>query len=274
MGLRVHHLNCTTLRPPCARLLNGKGSLFSRGRLVCHCLLIEGNDGLILVDTALGLTYIADPRKQIGRFAAFLLSTPLDPAETAIEQVARMGFSPKDVRHIVITHLDMDHAGGLPDFPDAQVHLLALEHAAAMNPLTSQEKSRYIAAHWAHSPQWVLHPIEGEKWFGFENVQEIIPDVLLIPMVGHTRGHCAVGVKKGEKWLLHCGDVYTDRREINLGLEHCPPGARMHKRATTVDRDANARWPGILRELVRNHGDEVSIISSHDPDEFSQYQNH
>ena len=43
-----------------------------------------------------------------------------------------LGLDPRDVRHIVVTHLDLDHAGGLADFPDAKVHLHAREHAAAM----------------------------------------------------------------------------------------------------------------------------------------------
>jgi len=33
-------------------------------------------------------------------------------------------------------------------------------------------------------------------------------DVLLIPLPGHSRGHCGVAVKTGEGWLLHCGDAY------------------------------------------------------------------
>ena len=33
------------------------------------------------------------------------------------------GFRREDVRHILVTHLDFDHAGGLPDFPDAVVHV-------------------------------------------------------------------------------------------------------------------------------------------------------
>ena len=171
MGRRVHHLNCTTLRPPCARFMNGAGSIFSRGRLVCHCLLIQMENGLALVDTGLGLSYIADPVRQLGRVTAFILNTPLDPAETAVRQVAGLGFNPEDVRQIVMTHLDLDHAGGLPDFPNAHVHVLVSEHEAALHPPTSQEKGRYIPAHWAHEPKWVIHPLKGERWFGFDHVQ-------------------------------------------------------------------------------------------------------
>jgi glyoxylase-like metal-dependent hydrolase (beta-lactamase superfamily II) len=44
-----------------------------------------------------------------------------------LEQVKQLGFSPRDVRHIVLTHLDSDHAGGLENFPEAHVHVLEAE---------------------------------------------------------------------------------------------------------------------------------------------------
>ena len=272
MVRRVHHLNCTTLRPPCARFMNGTGGIFSRGRLVCHCLLIEIEDGPILVDTGLGLSYIADPIKQLGRGTVFMLSTPLDPAETAVRQVSQLGFNQEDVRHIVMTHLDLDHSGGLPDFPNAQVHVLAPEYETALHPPTSQEKGRYIPTHWAHGPKWVVHPLKGEKWFGFDHVQEILPDVFLVPMIGHTRGHCGVAVRMKEGWLFHCGDAYTDRSQIEIGSKRVPLGARMHRRTTTVDPKANERWPAQLGSLVRDREKGVSLCCSHDPVEFSRFQ--
>ena len=51
--------------------------------------------------------------------------------ETAAHQIAALGYSLDEVRHIVLTHLDLDHAGGMADFPRAQVHVLAAEHNAA-----------------------------------------------------------------------------------------------------------------------------------------------
>ena len=45
--MRIHHINCGTSRPRGARLLNGEGGFFEPARMVCHCLLIEGNDGLV-----------------------------------------------------------------------------------------------------------------------------------------------------------------------------------------------------------------------------------
>jgi glyoxylase-like metal-dependent hydrolase (beta-lactamase superfamily II) len=57
-----------------------------------------------------------------------------DYRETAYMQIKELGFNPQDVRHILVTHLDLDHAGGLSDFPEAKVHIFAPEFEAAMNP--------------------------------------------------------------------------------------------------------------------------------------------
>ena len=90
--------------------------------MVCHCLLIEGAEGLILIDTGLGSADVLQPRYRLGAMR-LLLGLRLRREETAIEQIRRFGYDTRDVRHIVLTHLDLDHVGGLSDFPDARVHV-------------------------------------------------------------------------------------------------------------------------------------------------------
>jgi hypothetical protein len=48
--MRVHHLNCGTLRPAGGRYTDGRSPVLARARLVCHCLLAESDAGLVLVD--------------------------------------------------------------------------------------------------------------------------------------------------------------------------------------------------------------------------------
>jgi glyoxylase-like metal-dependent hydrolase (beta-lactamase superfamily II) len=43
--------------------------------------------------------------------------------DTTVRQVEKLGFRTKDVTHVVLTHCDPDHAGGLADFPHADVHV-------------------------------------------------------------------------------------------------------------------------------------------------------
>ena len=48
--MRIHHLDCGSLCPVSARLVNGRGGLFARGNLVCHCLLTRGHCGVAVRD--------------------------------------------------------------------------------------------------------------------------------------------------------------------------------------------------------------------------------
>ena len=96
--MRIHHINTGTMCPIGRRFVNGTGSIFQRARMVCHCLLVETNDGLALVDTGIGLGDIANPPR-LGRKWVRQTTPLLDPAETAVQQVKALGYSPGDVRH-------------------------------------------------------------------------------------------------------------------------------------------------------------------------------
>src|SRR6476646_10502410 len=171
--MRVHHLNCGSLCPRGARLINGKGGLLERGLISCHCLAIEAGDGLVLIDTGFGIEDAHDPRR-LG--AEVLMGARAMVETTALKQLENLGFSAGDVRHILVTHLDPDHTGGLPDFPAAEVHVFAPELEAAMHPKLD-ERLRYNGTHWTHDPKWVTHRSDGgDRWFGFESVR-ILPGV-------------------------------------------------------------------------------------------------
>lgn len=269
--MRVHHLNAATMCPIGAKLIRGTGGLFERARMVCHVLLIETDDGLVLVDTGLGTGDIANP-KRLGRAFVNLLGAVLDPAETALAQVKALGFSADDVRHIVLTHMDLDHAGGLGDFPKAKVHLHAREHEAAMARKSLQAKSRYIPGQWAHNPDWQLHDGTGEQWFGFDGVRALAhtdAQVLLIPLHGHTAGHCGVAVKAPEGWLLHAGDAYFFHGSIAQDA-YTPPGLRFFQRVTDTISEARKRNQECLRQLNRTKGKEINIFCAHDTTEYDR----
>ena len=115
------------------RLLAGEGGWLETADVVCHCLLIETDDGLVLVDTGFGV----EDARDLGRLGPDLQADAARRPrieETALKQVEALGFAAGDVRRIVATHLDPDHSGGLPDFPDAEVHVFARELEAALRP--------------------------------------------------------------------------------------------------------------------------------------------
>jgi glyoxylase-like metal-dependent hydrolase (beta-lactamase superfamily II) len=274
--MRIHHINAGTLCPVGAKFVQGPeaGGWGDRARMVCHCLLVESNDGLILVDTGMGTEDLADVDGRLGKMFGSIAAPRRDPSETAIAAVRRMGFAPEDVRHIVPTHLDLDHAGGLPDFPWATVHVFEKEHAAAMARATRRERERYRRVHWAHGPRWdVRDGAEGgDYWKGFRSVRALggVDDVLLIPLEGHTRGHCGVAVRGERGWVLHAGDAYFHHREMDAS-PYCPPGLRMFQRLAAIDDRQRRENQQRLRELANSGtGSDVTIHCAHCPVELER----
>ncbi|MEQ0560671.1 MBL fold metallo-hydrolase [Amycolatopsis sp. NEAU-NG30] len=269
--MRVHHLNCGTMRPLGGKLIDGRPGVFRRATMVCHCLLLETDTGLVLVETGMGTPAAVDRVAWLG--AGFVRqSNPVpDPAQTAIAQIRALGFDPADVRDIVLTHLDLDHAGGLIDFPWARVHVYAEELRAFTDPRDAAERSRYRRIQFAHGPQWTSYADTGEPWFGFDAVRQLDglpPEILLVPLSGHTRGHAGVAVDTGSGWLLNAGDSYFFHGQVDPAAPHCPPGLKWFEGRVETVRGARLDNHRRLRQLVQEHGDEVTVFAAHDETGF------
>lgn len=273
MSYRIHHLNCGSMCPLCERLINDRqGSWHKPGRFVCHCLAIETPQGLVLVDTGLGQKDIAQPSYRLGGTYTSIFKPRLDPQETAVAQLRGLGFTPDDVRHIVVTHLDLDHAGGLADFPAAKVHVFRPELDQILQP-GWRERGRFRMPQFSHRPDWVVHEAQGESWFGFDSIRAlpgVSVDILMIPLVGHTRGHTGVAVKQGDKWLLHCGDAYYHHSQVTP-TSQAPVGSMFFQRFIASLPKERARNLARLQQLAAGHADEVELFSAHDPVELDRY---
>jgi len=261
------------MAPPGGWLVNAAPWRWTGARFVCHCLLVETADGLVLVDSALGLDDVRDPDGRLGRDFTLLIAPRLRAEDTAVRRIEALGFSREDVRHVVLTHLDLDHAGGLPDFPNATVHVTWDELQAALARRTLLERRRYRPAHLAHGPRFRTYSAEGERWNDFDCVRGLDglpPEILLVPLHGHTRGHAAVAVDTGRGWLLHAGDAYFFHEEMNPERPRCTPGLSLFQSIVEIDRSARLRNQERLRALVRAHRADVTVFSAHDPTEMAR----
>lgn len=270
--MRVHHLNCGTMRPVGGRLLDGEPGLARRAELVCHCLLLETAAGLVLVETGVGEQAGRRPDQWLGRRFRHLTRPVLADEETALAQVRRLGHDPADVRHVVLTHLDLDHAGGLADFPQATAHVHAPELRALQGAGSrGVERFRYRPVQFAHRPRFRPYEARGESWFGFDAVRELDglgPEVLFVPLAGHTRGHAGIAVDTGDGWLLHAGDAYFFHGMIDPRAPRSPRGIAAFEALMQTERRARRHNQGRLRELVAAHGSDVTVFSAHDPVEY------
>ncbi|WP_331280945.1 MBL fold metallo-hydrolase [Fischerella sp. PCC 9605] len=268
--MRIHHLNCGCMCPIGGAFFDG----FSRGltaSLVCHCLLVETNQGLILIDTGFGERDVKAPLSRLSPFFMNLNRIKFEQKYTALAQIKQLGFDKSDVRHIVLTHLDFDHAGGLEDFPEATVHVMQAEVEAAQKRRGFISSQRYRPLQWDEVKQWKYYSPGGEPWFGFEAVRDLEglpPEILLIPLTGHTHGHAGIAIETPQGWLLHAGDAYFYRHEMNTAKPRCTPGLRAYQWLMEVDRKARLHNQERLRALSLSHSSDVRLFCSHDAIEF------
>ncbi|MBC7866275.1 MAG: MBL fold metallo-hydrolase [Gloeobacteraceae cyanobacterium ES-bin-316] len=246
---KAYHLNCVEIVKPFYPVVCG------------HCLLVQDNGKLILVDTGIGLLDCLDPIGRIGQQMIDEVGYRFDESRTAVRQIEKMGLSPDLVTDCIISHLDNDHIGGLADFLNARVHMAAEEFANydSGNP-------RYLKTPLLHHPAINTYERSDLRWFGFEarkiNMNSNV-EIFLIPLFGHTFGHCGVALKIHKKWIFYVADAYYMRVELT-DINHPVSELAMAKaddnrsRITTLDK---------IRKLTNDHP-EMEVFCYHDISEF------
>lgn len=273
--MKVHHLNCGTLCPLCSKLINGHGSLNEPGKLVCHCLLIEDNNRLMMVDTGLGLQDIKQPNHRLGKFFQKTFKPKLLVEETAHHQIQALGYSPNDVTDIFPTHLDLDHIGGVSDFPNATVHVYQPELEQILKP-DFKDKLRFRQNQFKPTPTWQVYTQTDSKWFGlpaFSLKTKLGLDLFIIPLIGHTKGHVGIAVQQDNgRWILHCGDAYYHHSQLDE-VKRMPIGLKAFEASVQAIRHERINSLNQLKRLKATHSNEIEFFCAHDPVELDRYQN-
>lgn len=247
----IYHLNCLIIKTP------------TNGNAIGHCLLLQDDDKLALIDTGIGLLETKNPEKRLGQNLIEMVGFKFNENQTAIRQIEKLGFKPTQVKHSILTHLDPDHIGGLVDFPNIQIHVSTeeLENFKSGN-------ERYLPIQLAHNPEILTYGRTSENWFGLEARKVRIDfnaDIFLIPLFGHTLGHCGIAIQQKDKWILHIGDAYYLRAETEID-DH-----PVNQLATIRADNNHLRIQSLnqIKRLIKDHSNEIDIFGYHDPKEFS-----
>lgn len=236
------------------------GTLYPVGGAVVptQCLLVERTDGLLAVDAGLSVALLMDQRGL--SFERFFIRPPRQASVALVQQVRTLGFDPRDVTDIALTHLHSEHAAGIMDFPHARIHLARREYDVA-NSGSLRSRVSYRRNIWAHGPRWELHD-GSTTWQHVAGASNIDADTMLVPLPGHTAGHCGVAVRTdGGGWLLHAGDaIYADVDE-HADLAEFP--LRQYQWFSAADRAQVRRTHATLRRLAAVPN--MKILCSHKP---------
>lgn len=249
----LYHLNCVKIVSPVNENVCG------------HCVLIKEGGRLILVDTGIGLLDNLHPAERIGQSLIDMVGYRFDENLTAIRQIEKLGFDPGQVTDCILSHLDNDHIGGIADFPNAIIHVGIEEFESYQSG-----NSRYLKTPLLHNPKVITYKKSDLNWFGFEarNINlGLETEIFLIPLFGHTLGHCGIAIKTEHSWLFYIADAYY--LKIELTDNNHPVNGLAAMRA----EDNNLRIASLdkIRQFVKDHP-EIEIFGYHDIDEFNFYR--
>ena len=156
-----------------------------------------------MIDAGIGLAESKDPEKTLGKELIEETGFQLDENLSAIRQIEQLGLNPSRVSNIICSHLDPDHIGGAQDFPQAKLHL-AVEEYQSFN----RGQDRYLSRQLAHKPELQLYENNDREWFGLGARQLNVGfEAYLIPLFGHTEGHCGIAFKSHDLWTFYVGDA-------------------------------------------------------------------
>jgi glyoxylase-like metal-dependent hydrolase (beta-lactamase superfamily II) len=177
--------------------------------LALRCLLVEHDDGLVLVDTGIGNKDDAKFRDIYG------VENAGAGGRTLLEDaLASLGHTPEDVRWVINTHLHFDHAGGDtvrnpagevgPSFPRARyvVQRGELEFAHHTNERTA---ASYLVLNFASID---FHLVDGET--------EVLPGIRCIPTPGHVPFHQSVLIESGGECACFLADLVPTAAHLPL----------------------------------------------------------
>jgi glyoxylase-like metal-dependent hydrolase (beta-lactamase superfamily II) len=150
----------------------------------------------------------------------------------------------------------------LADFPNAKVHLGIEEYENFNNA-----NPRYLSHQLDHNPTIKTYSKSSQTWFDFEARKVDVGseiEIYLIPLFGHTLGHCGIALKHQSQWLLYVGDAYYLRAELT-DLNH-PVNELATMRAD--DNELRIATLNKIRNFIAQHP-EVKVFGYHDINEFN-----
>jgi glyoxylase-like metal-dependent hydrolase (beta-lactamase superfamily II) len=201
--------------------LGGGGRRATDQRVPVSTFLIRHPSvGPVLVDTGLHPSVASDPRHNMGRGPAGYFQ--LDEGRDVTNQLRNKGIGPGDVVAVILTHLHLDNASAISEFPESIFVVSADEWREA----TEHPKLRrgYRPQHYDHAFDYCTVDFDGdpiESYGPFGRTFDLFGDgsVRLAFTPGHSAGHMSVICRLPRRDFVICGDASYDWTELDGDTE-------------------------------------------------------
>src|SRR5215471_17680997 len=246
--MRIHAIKTGTVKIKTAQV-EGQGGRFRRQLAIytdrnwtewlpTYAWAIEHREGVIVVDTGQG-AHLLETSRSYHPFLRWEVVFRIEKEEEVGPQLRALGIGQRDVKKIVLTHLHMDHDGGLSHFPNSEI-LVAPGELRTASGLAGRIRG-YLPNRW---PVWFdpapLH-LAAEPFGPFARSRRLTNagDVVAVATPGHTADHISVVVQEDETALFLAGDTsYTE----SLMLADKVDGVSPHERSSLATLNAIRRF--------------------------------
>jgi N-acyl homoserine lactone hydrolase len=220
--------------------------------LPTYAWVIDHPEGVIVVDTGQG-AHLLESGKSLHPYVRWEVAFRIDREQEIGPRLRALGIGPRDVKRVVLTHLHMDHDGGLAHFPDSEILVAAGELQTAKGYLGRLRG--YLPHRW---PSWFdPKPLDlaAEPFGPFTASRRLTQagDVIAVATPGHTADHISIVVQDGDINYFLAGD--TSYNEA-LMLEGKLDGVSADEQVTMATLDAIRRF-ALSRPTV--------YLPTHDP---------
>jgi glyoxylase-like metal-dependent hydrolase (beta-lactamase superfamily II) len=231
-------------------------------RLPVPAFLVEHpGAGVLLIDTGLHPSVAVDPKQNFGRLLAFNYRGLAMTAEQAVPaQLRARGLDAADVRYVLMTHMHVDHASAISEFPSATFVLAKQEWDALPDGKVTEG---YVKSQFDYGFDYRTFDFESretESFSAFGRSFDLFGDgsVRAVFTPGHTHGHTSYVLRLREREVLVAADaIYTARTLEESVLPYKMTDEHHFRRSLKEIQRYREQTPTAL------------IIPGHDWDSFS-----
>jgi glyoxylase-like metal-dependent hydrolase (beta-lactamase superfamily II) len=214
--MRIHAIQTGTVRIKTAQV-EGRGHGLRRrlaivadadwtAWLPTYAWAIEHPEGVIVVDTGQG-AHLRESVRSLHPYVRWEVAFRIEPEEEIGPQLRTLGIGPRDVKKVVLTHLHMDHDGGLAHFPSSEILVAPGELRTARGWL-----GRIRGYLPQRRPTWFdPKPLDlaAEPFGPFARSARLTNagDIVAVATPGHTADHVSVLVQEDDTTIFLAGDT-------------------------------------------------------------------